>query len=251
MKQFMHRLRSEKLISLAAALLTTFTFLTAFRYYINDNVYKAFTLGNLGQFGSGLYVSVIVPVLLAVGFLVGFLLWFLTKRKLKPRASVTLYAISGLFAIVILLIQPYNLQLLLPAVNQQTVVMVNFIALAVFGAIELALLTWGILFHIAELRKVMSAKILVSIGCLCAFAVVISLITAALKWPFAVCVAVYASVLCGVNALHSLIYEKESLSAEYKPYRWSMLAPAIFAFLIAVLLICGYYIIEPMIALAQ
>lgn len=249
MKRFILRLRSEKVLSLTAALLTTFTFLTAFRYYVNENVYKAFTLGNLGQFGNGLFVSVIVPVLLAVGFLVGFLSWFFTKKKLKPRASVTIYAISGLFAIVILLIQPYNLQLLLPAVNQQTVVMVNFIAIAVFGAVELALLTWGILFHLAELRKLMNARILVSIVCICAFAVVISLLTAALKWPFAVCLAIYASVLCGVNIVHSLFYEKESSFAEYKAYRWSMIAPAIFAFLIAILLICGYYIVEPMIAL--
>lgn len=248
-KNIYKTIKDGKYISLVSALLLFTTFLTGLRFYINQNIYKAFNLGNLGAFGTKLELSEIVPVFMGVGFLLGVGLYYLTRKHIKPRTSVTLYSVSGLFAIIILLIQPYNLQLMLSGVNQQNLVMINCIAIIVFGAIETTLLSWAFNVHIFSFSQGIKRADIIYMVCAVAFAIVIALISVAYAFSFAICVAVYASVLLGVNILHSFVVDKETMTnqATQSIFTWIQVGTCA---LVVVLLICGYFIVEPMIAIA-
>lgn len=248
-KNISKTIKDGKYISLVSALLLFITFLTGLRYYINQNIYKAFNLGNLGAFGAKLEVSVLVLIFMGVGYLLGVGLFYLTRKHIDPRTRVTLYSVSGLFAIIILLIQPYNLQLMLPGVNQQNVVMINCIAIIVFGAIETTLLSWALNVHIFNFSQGIKRVDIIYLVCAVAFAIVIALISVAHGFSFAICVAVYASVLLGINILHSFFVDKEIMTNQVEKSIFTWMQVSMCA-LVVVLLLCGYFIVEPMIAIA-
>lgn len=247
-KNIYKTIKDGKYISLVSALLLFTTFLTGLRYYINQNIYKAFNLGNLGAFGAKLEVSVIVLIFMGVGYLLGVGLYYLTRKHIKPRTCVTLYSVSGLFAIIILLIQPYNLQLMMSGVNQQNLVMINCIAIIVFGAIETTLLSWALNVHIFSFSQGIKRVDIIYLVCAVAFAIVIALISVAFEFSFAICVAVYASVLLGVNILHSFVVDKEIMTNQATQSIFTWIQVGMCA-LVVVLLLCGYFIVEPMIAI--
>lgn len=248
-KNISNRIKTGKYISILSALLLFMTFLTGVRYYINQNIFKSFNLGNLGAFGTKLEVSVIVLIFMGLGCILGFGLYYLTRKRINQRTCVTLYSVSGLFAIIILLIQPYNLQLMLPAVNQQNIAMINCIAIIVFGAVETLLLSWALNVHIARLSQNFTRIDLVYFVCVVVIATLTALLCVGYGISFAICVAVYASVLLGVNILHSFVVDKDAIKQECKINNNTWIAHGCLYVVAVVLLLCGYFIVEPMIAI--
>lgn len=248
-KNISNRIKTGKYISILSALLLFMTFLTGLRYYINQNIFKSFNLGNLGTFGTKLEVSVIVLIFMGLGCILGFGLYYLTRKRIKQRTCVTLYSVSGLFAIIILLIQPYNLQLMLPGVNQQNIAMINCIAIIVFGAVETLLLSWSLNVHILRLSQNITSIDLIYLVCIVVIATLTALLCVGYGISFAICVAVYASVLLGVNILHSFVVDKDAIKQACKINNITWIVHGCLYALVAVLLLCSYFIVEPMIAI--
>lgn len=249
-KNTLNKIKTQKYISIFSAILLFTTFITGLRYYINQNIFKSFNLGNLGAFGTKLEVSVIVLVFMGLGYLLGFGLYILTHKRTKQRTLIILYSALSLFAIIILLVQPYNLQLMLPGVNQQNIAMINCIAIIVFGGIEILLLTWALNLHIFCLFQNITHVDLIYIACSVVVATLISLLCVGYGVSFAICVAVYTSMLLGVNIIHSFTVDKETITPIQCKITNSMwIAHACLAVLAIVLMLSGYFIVEPMIAI--
>lgn len=100
-------LKNGKHISFLLLASITFTYLSSFRLYINENIYKAFDLSNIGPIGRKLNVSVIIAVVMVLGWILGTITARFTSKKIKN--NTTLYWMSSLFAIVALMFTPYNL----------------------------------------------------------------------------------------------------------------------------------------------
>lgn len=249
-KNTLNKIKTRKYISIFSAILLFTTFITGLRYYINQNIFKSFNLGNLGAFGTKLEVSVIVLVFMGLGYLLGFGLYILTRKRTKQRTLITLYSALSLFAIIILLVQPYNLQLMLPGVNQQNIAMINCIAIIVFGGIEILLLTWALNLHIFSLFQNITHVDLIYIACSVVVATLISLLCVAYGVSFAICAAVYTSILLCVNIIHSFTVDKETVTPIQCKITNSMwIAHACLAVLAIVLMLSGYFIVEPLIAI--
>lgn len=249
-KNTLNKIKTGKYISIISAILLFTTFITGLRYYINQNIFKSFNLGNLGAFGTKLEVSVIVLVFMGLGYLLGFGLYIITRKRTKQRTLITLYSASSLFAIIILLVQPYNLQLMLPAVNQQNIAMINCIAIIVFSGIEILLLSWALNLHIFSLLQNITRVDLIYIVCSVVVATLISLLCVAYGVSLAICAAVYTSILLSVNIIHSFTVDKETITPIQCKITNSMwIAHACLAILAIVLMLSGYFIVEPMIAI--
>lgn len=248
-KNISNRIKTGKYISILSALLLLMTFLTGLRYYINQNIFKSFNLGNLGAFGTKLEVSVIVVIFMGLGCILGFGLYYLNRKRIKQRTCVTLYSAAGLFAILILLIQPYNLQLMFTGVNQQNIAMINCIAIIVFGAVETLLLSWALNVHLVRMSQEYTHTDLIYLVCAVVVAVVTALLCVGYGISFAICTAVYASILLGVNIIHSFVVDKEAIKQECMTSKITWIIQGSLYVLVIILLLCSYFIVEPMIAI--
>lgn len=74
----------------------TFIYLSSFRLYINENIYKAFDLSNISPIGKKLNVSVIIAVVIILVWILGNITARFTSKKIKN--NTTLYLLSALFA---------------------------------------------------------------------------------------------------------------------------------------------------------
>lgn len=243
-------LQKGKYISLFAAIAMLFTYLADIRYYLNDNIYKGMNLGNLGGLGGEINLSILFTVIGALGYLMGVLLVLVTRKRLKGRASINLFAVAGLMAIIFLLFTPYNLQLLMPTQNMQNIAMINCIAVMVFSFADIAVLSMAINSHLAQIidtEVIIGRGIVVGITVL---SIILALLTTGLRWSFAICVAVYASVLLFVNIIHSIFYkDSEGGTACMTINKAKGIVISIESVVVLVLLVGGYFIVEPLIAI--
>lgn len=249
MKNAWNKLKQGKYLSLFMASLLLFTYLAGARYYLYENIYKAFNLGNLGAFGAKLHVSVLLPVLMTAGVLLGALFAFLTRKKVNMKTSVTLYTWSALFVIAFCFFTPYHLQLLLPAQILQNLAMINCIAVMVFSAVAVALLSWSVFTHLNVLG--------ISCGSTCGVTAVVCVLLGFLVAVTAVCfqasfrgcVMLYTGILFLVNILCTLFDMKSDLSGEKNGERRFVSRFALAAFLMVAALVIGALVIENRIAL--
>lgn len=253
MKKAIGYLKRGKYISLLTLLCMAFAYIADFRYYINESIYAAFNLGNLGEFGTKLIVSVLVAVFAAVGWAVGLLTAFLTRKK-QVRA-VTLYWLSGLFAIVALFFAPYNLQLLMPSTIMQNIAMIACIAHIVFILVDMWLFAWAICTGCIEVCKQSGIKGVVCISVFAIVATVLGFVSAACRWSFVIQTAVYGSVLAFFNVLNAAFEDgkeaEENSHVEVrcrKAYVYAVLIAI--TVLLIVVLIGTYFMTEQHIAIA-
>lgn len=254
MKRLLNDLKKAKYISLMILVCMTFTFAADFRYYINQSVYAAFNLGNLGAFGTKLYVSVLVAVFAAIGWGAGMLTAFLTRKK-KVNA-VTLYWLSGMFAVVMLFFTPYNLQLLMSATIMQNIVMIDCIAHIVFILVDMWLFAWVLC---AGSRDVLMRKEkygIAIISVVAAVATALAFASIACKWSFVIQTAVYGSILTALNVFHAAFPEREEgeeikeISCAGSSGRKELIVAAAVTILFIAVLVGAYFITEQYIAIA-
>lgn len=254
MKTLLNDLKKAKYISLLILVCMTFTFAADFRYYINQSVYAAFNLGNLGAFGTKLYVSVLVAVFAAIGWGAGMLTAFLTRKK-KVNA-VTLYWLSGMFAVVMLFFTPYNLQLLMSATIMQNIVMIDCIAHIVFILVDMWLFAWALC---AGSRDVLMRKEkygIAIISVVAAVATALAFASIACKWSFVIQTAVYGSILTALNVFHAAFPEREEgeeikeISCAGSSGRKELIVAAAVTILFIAVLVGAYFITEQYIAIA-
>lgn len=250
MKKTIDMFKKGKYISLLTVLCLAFSFAANFRYYINESVYAAFNLGNLGAFGQKLQVSVLVAVFAALGWAAGLLTAFLTRKKRAD--AVTLYWISGMFAIVALFFTPYNLQLLMPSTIMQNIAMIACIAHIVFILIDMWMFSCAFCVGSADAYGQSAKSGIVTICVAAVIATVLAYVSVASKWSFVVQTAVYGSILTALNVLHAAFPEKENVtSAETVCVRSGVKTGAFAAatLLFAAVLIGAYFITEKFIAI--
>lgn len=254
MKTLLNDLKKAKYISLMTLVCMTFTFAADFRYYINQSVYAAFNLGNLGAFGTKLYVSVLVAVFAAIGWGAGMLTAFLARKK-KVNA-VTLYWLSGMFAVVMLFFTPYNLQLLMSATIMQNIVMIDCIAHIVFILVDMWLFAWTLC---AGSRDVLMQKEkygIAIISVVAAVATALAFASIACKWSFVIQTAVYGSILTALNVVHAAFPEREEgeeikeISCAGSSGRKEFIVAAAVTILFIAVLVGAYFITEQYIAIA-
>lgn len=158
------------------------------------------------------------------------------------------YGLAGMFAVVMLLFNPYNLQLLMPASNMQNVSMINCIALMVFGLIDVAL--FSLVFNLQVIKSANRDGVigLVMVGVAVAFGVLFSMLTVALRWSLVITLQVYGWLLVGINVLHSIFVkneENETLALN----KTNLITIGVIAVVVIALLIAGFYITKPLIAM--
>lgn len=256
MSKLINKMRYGKYLSFLVLVCMTFTFASEFRYYINQSIYAAFNLGNLGPFGAKLDVSVLVAVFASVGWAAGVLTAFLTEKK-RIR-TVTLYWLSGLFAVVALFFTPYNLQLLMPSTIMQNIAMIACIAHIVFILADTWLFSWAICAGVKDICAGGGKSGTAFIAVATLIATVLSYLSIIYQWSFVVATAVYGGVLTAVNVLHAAFPEKdcdidesdcgETLKAASGIEVWS--ARGAVTVLYAVVLIGAHFITQPYIAIA-
>lgn len=216
-----------------------------FRYYIYENIYKSFNLGNLGAIGAELNVSVLVAVLAAAGWVAGMLTAVFTRNK---AVSGTLpYWLAGMFAVVALLFTPYNLQLLMPTQIMQNIAMIGCIAHIVFMFADMWVFAWalcrGIYSAMSSETGAQSAALAVIV------AAVLALLTVIFKWHFAICIAVYAGVLVALNTVRAVTDGKVyNQVASCNITRFSVACAAVTLLFVAVLA-ASYFVTEAYIAI--
>lgn len=254
MNTTLNTFRKGKFLSFLTLLCVAFSFVSGFRYYINESVYAAFDLGNLGEFGKELKVSVLVAVFAALGWAIGLLAAFLTEKK-KINA-VTLYWLSGLFAIVALFFNPYNLQLLMPDTIMQNIAMIACIAHVVFILVDAFVFAWAVSAGSKEVLLAVKGKIGIAVVISsAAVATVFAFVSLVFKWSFVIQTAVCGGILTAVNVLHAAFPEKESevgadAEATRTYSRIGMVAVAVVTLLFAAVLIGAYFITENLMSLS-
>lgn len=250
MKEVFDKIKRGKYISFVLVICIAFTYAAEFRYYIYENVYSAFNLGNLGEFGTKLSVSVLTAVFAALGWVAGLLTAFLTDKK--KINVVTLYWLSGIFAIVALFFTPYNLQLLMPSTIMQNVAMIACIAHLVFMVADIWLFSWAICSGGNDVARQVKFKGTAFAVSAAATALVLAILSVRYKWSFVWIIAVYGCILTVLNVLHAAFPDKdetaESLETEVSFTEKITLRAAVTAMFAAVL-IGAYFITEAHIAI--
>lgn len=208
MNEVLNNLKKGKYVSFFTLICLAFSYASNFRYYINENVYAAFDLSNLGEFGKALKVSVLVVVCAALGWAIGFLTAFLTgKKKINV---VTLYWLSGMFAIVALFFTPYNLQLLMPATIMQNIAMIACIAHVAFILVDVWLFSWAIFVGSREVCAAGGRTGVVAIAASAIVACVLAYVSIVCKWSFVIQVSVYGGIIIFINILNAAFSDKMS-----------------------------------------
>lgn len=199
---------------MTALMLMIFSYAAQFRYYINSDIYSAFNLGNLGEFGQKLNVSLLVAVFCTLGWTAGLITAFLFRKK--NVNTVLLYLFSGLFAITALLFTPYNLQLLMPDTILQNIAMILCIAHIVFIFADMWLFSFTFCSGCKDLYLKSENEAFVIVPTIAVIAVILSYFANAYMWSFSICIAIYSTTLVVINLLHSVFsFESGKKSIEY------------------------------------
>lgn len=255
MKNILNTFKNGKYLSLTLLIAMLCSYLTTFRYYIYENVYKAYALGSLGPFGSKLSVSIIVVVFLALGFALGAGGAILFNKKANNRAMVWGYGLTGFLAVVMLLFNPYNLQLLMPSSNMQNIAMINCIALMVFGLIDVAVFSLIINLQIMKIVNSDGLIGLITLGAAVAFGILFSVLTVALKWSLVICLQAYGWMLVGINVLHAVFVKNEeneggeTINLFKANLKTNIIVMSVLLVVVIALLITGFYVTKPLIAI--
>lgn len=208
MNNVMKKIKSAKHISFFVLILLAFTYVAEFRYYINENIYSAFDLGNLGEIGKKLSVSVLVAVFCVLGWALGMLTGFLTRKK-NIRVT-TLYWLSGMFAIVALFFTPYNLQLLMSDTILQNIAMIACIAHIVFILVDMWIFAWALCVGSKNIYLQSSREAFIIIPSVGIIAMVLSYLTSAFTWSFSISTSIYAVILTLINIVDSFFDKDET-----------------------------------------
>lgn len=252
MSTIVKKCKEVKYLSLFLLTCMAFTFAAEFRYYVNQNIYAAFNLGNLGAFGANLSVSVLIAVFAALGWAAGIFTAWLTRKK--QIGAVTLYWLSGMFAIVALFFTPYNLQLLMPSTIMQNIAMIACIAHIVFILVDMWLFAWAICVG-SQALCLQGQKGLIIQSAIAVVATILAYLAVSLSWSFSICVAVYGGMLIVINILHAAFPEPDSVccddaEAVVPNDKVLWIARAVVTGLMLAVLIGAYYITESHIAIA-
>lgn len=249
MKSLRNNIVKGKYGSFLATSLLLFAYLMDARYYLYENIYKAFQLGNLGPVGARLQVSILMPVLMALGVLTGWLLSFLFRKKTSGRTLIVLYTLCALFAIVFLFFTPYHLQLLMPSQIMQNLAMINCIAVMVFAAVDAALFSWAVFSHLTVMKKQGGrlGGIVLLVCAVLAFGAGSLLMEA--RGSFPIYVGLYAGILIIINSLHSIIGWENHPEPEGNPDKFFVFAGALTAFLMLAAIVIGALGTQSLIAL--
>lgn len=251
-------LRNKKYMSFALTAILLFAYAVCMRFYINQNIYKAFNLGNLGEIGQKLFVSTIMAVVSAIGFGLGFLLSFLTKKKASAQRTNILYSLSSVFTVIMLLFTPYNIQLLMPDQILQNIAMINCIALIFFSFVDICLLSWTLNSQICLWSKNLVADVFsksdISVcSCIAVLSLALAVIVLALKGSVETLFAVIASLLLILNIADGIAPRPSFQEDGQKPLAYfrktSVVCYAVLAATFIVSIIIGYYITESLIAI--
>ena len=181
----------------------------------------------------------------AVGWAGGAATAFFTRKK--GLRSGTAYWIAGMFALVALLFTPYNLQLLMPTTNQQNISMICCIANIVFMLFDMWAFSFALLRGGARLAESEGLAGAVYACCAAAVATAPAFAAVAAKWPFAVCVGIYAALLTVLSAV-KLFFPEEECSCDVAGGRAYAVSGIVTALFVAVLA-GAYFITEAHIAL--
>lgn len=249
MKRYLENLRRGKYFSLLALLCLAFVYASSFRFYVNESVYAAFDLGNLGEFGKKLDVSVLIAVLAALGWAGGLLTAYLTRKK--RVGAVTLYWLAGMFAIVALFFTPYNLQLLMPSTVMQNIAMILCIAHILFVFVDMWLFAWAFFAGSKDVCGQCGRYGAIVVTAFAVVAAVLAYLSITFKWSFVVQSAVYGCTLTAVNVLHAAFPESDDgVSApESRDVRISAAMTAVVTVVFAAVLAGAYFITENLIAI--
>lgn len=244
------KLRTGKYLSFLAVLCLAFCYAANFRYYVNQSVYAAFDLRNLGEFGQKLHVSVLIAALAAIGWAAGLVTAYLSRKK-KANA-VTLYWLSGLFAIVALFFTPYNLQLLMPSTVMQNIATVACIAHFVFVAVDMWMFAWAFSVGYEDVCAQSGSCGEISVIITAIIAAVLAFVSMAYRWSFVLQTSVYGGALAALNVLHAAFPESRTQkTAKDVPEdaRLKALAYTAVAVLLAAVMVCAYFVTEKEIAI--
>lgn len=240
MKNMLKALKKNRYISLFLIFMILFTYLSGLRLYIYENINKSFTLIRLGA--EWIDISALASILLALGVVVGAVIALFIRKKISMNLTTMLYALSGLFAIVLLFFTPYNLQLLMPATNLQNITSINLIAVLFFSTIDVALFTLvlgtHILFNIWDITGtiVLAMSIIIS--------VIISMLATVFVWSFIVCIGVYASILLLINTVNSVCSVQDVSQCCESKQKHIIIIGGMFAIAVLTVLISAYFIVN-------
>lgn len=140
----------------------TFSYVGGLRKYIYDNCSKMLSFARAGA--DWFNLSIGIAILMFVAVCVGIALMFLIK-KVTMNIVVSGYGIASVLSILIMLFTPYNLQLLSPSTNMDTLAKVALYAKMILGLVEVVLLSATLSSHIllaVDLEN-LTATIVVSI----------------------------------------------------------------------------------------
>lgn len=247
MKKIVSVANEKKYISLSLLCFIFFTYLSLFRSYVYDNIFKAFTLGNLGGFAAKIKVSSLVVILFAICVIVGVCLVILLRKKLSDKFLKAIYSIFSFFPLLLLFFTPYNMQLIFPAQNLQNLSMITFLVVLVFGCIDIALLA-GILFwqiySVSKNYKLLDYIILFS---LIAPAFVLAILGVVYQWSFFIIILVSSVLLLTTSIVSNIISafaEPSTVIEGETDKKLKIVLFSVLAVFSATCLIAGYFITE-------
>lgn len=108
-------------LAFATLVFTLSVYVANFRYYLYNDITKAFNLMQMGGGGDKISLSVIFPVIIVLGIIGGTLMAFFLRRRITAYVTSTLTFVTSLLLILTLFINPYMFQLLIYNVNQQNI----------------------------------------------------------------------------------------------------------------------------------
>lgn len=164
MKKVLDSLKNNKYITLIIALMLTFAYVGGLRKYIYDNCSKMLSFARAGA--DWFNLSIGIAILMFVAVCVGIALMFLIRKKVTMNIVVSGYGIASVLSILIMLFTPYNLQLLSPSTNMDTLAKVALYAKMILGLVEVVLLSATLSSHIllaVDFEK-LTATIVVSVA---------------------------------------------------------------------------------------
>lgn len=249
MDKLYEKFNKYRFVSTLFLLLLSFTFFMGFRYYIYENISKSLTLGQLGEFGSKITITLANSLLLSIGALFGGVLGYLMRKKISSSFVNTMMFISSLLCFMTLFINPYNIQLI-TAQNLQNIVTISTIGMFVFGFINATLLVYTITINIVSLKSEVNAVNLVGYSICGIIAVVLAFISLYFKMSIMNLLAIYSICLIVLSITKKLTNSDVVIYNEQSTFKLgkTICVTIIFVLLIACF-IYGILATESMVAL--
>jgi hypothetical protein len=162
MKKLYIKFIEDKYTPLFVTLLALFINIIGFRYYVFENIYILVNLSNLGGVGQRLFVTDLLNYSLIGGLILAVILISLTHKKLKERAITKVMCVWAVFLWLLILINPYNLQVLMPGQIMQNISMINFLILLLLYLINISFAVFSLLTMIISIENTRLLPFIVS-----------------------------------------------------------------------------------------